>query len=155
MAIEASLVRRMALVGGGVAAATVTLDQGTKAYVRAHLREDEFHSVAGQEWLGVEHVRNEGSSYGMLGRASALLPAVLTLALGGSMALAAPRQAKPILAAAGAGLIFGGGIGNGIDRATGDRKVTDFLHATDLFAYFNVADMGLAAGLGAFALAVR
>lgn len=151
--MEACSMRRMAMVGGGALVATVAVDQASKAVVRATIPEDAFVPIAGQDWLGLTNYRNDGVSYGLLPGVGPLVPAIVTAGLGGALAFTAGRTHRPLLAAAGAGLVVGGGIGNVIDRLH-EGSVRDFLHVTDAFANFNLADTAVWAGLGAFGAAM-
>lgn len=132
-------------------AATIAVDQTSKAVVRARVAPGERIEVGAG--IGIEHVRNDGASLGMfpginkwatLGAAAAAPAAALWLARSGS--------ANPPLAAIGAGLVAGGGIGNFVDRAR-DGAVTDFISLDGLFTC-NVADVAITAGLAVLGAAV-
>jgi signal peptidase II len=135
------------LVGAGVAAAaTVAVDQASKALVRSTMDENETHGIAGGQ-LGIGHVENRSSAYGLLGRFPSWVPAVGTAVVGGALLALNRGTSKPLLAGIGAGLLIGGGAGNVIDRLQ-HGSVTDFAHVTNAFGYFNAADVAIDAGLG-------
>jgi signal peptidase II len=135
------------LVGAGVAAAaTIAVDQASKALVRSRMQPGELHRAAGGQ-LAIGHVENPSSAYGLLGRLPSWVPAVGTAAIGGALLALNRGTSKPLLAGIGVGLLVGGGAGNVIDRLH-RGSVTDFAHVTNAFGYFNVADVAIDAGLG-------
>jgi signal peptidase II len=145
------------LVGAGIAAAaTLAVDQVTKAVTRATIEPNETRDLALGGAIGVGHVRNYGSAYGIIGEMPAWIPAVGSLAIGGALLAMGRTSRMPLVAGVGAGLVVGGGLGNVIDRVH-QGHVTDMLHTTDAFGYYNVADVainaGLASGLGVLLLA--
>jgi signal peptidase II len=135
----------MLAAAGVAAAATIAVDQASKALVRSRLEPGEFHRAAGGQ-LAVGHVQNHGSAYGLLSHMPPWAPTVGTAVIGGAMLALNRGTSKPVLAGIGAGLVLGGGAGNVIDRLH-QGHVTDFLHTTDLFGYYNVADVAINAGL--------
>jgi signal peptidase II len=142
----------MLVAAGVAAAATIAVDQVTKAVVRGTMAPGEIHRADLHGRFAVGHVQNHGGGYGIIGELPPWAPAVGTAVIGGAL-LAFNRGAKhPALAGIGAGLLIGGGIGNVIDRLH-QGHVTDFIHTTDAFAYYNVADIGITAGLGVAGLA--
>ena len=136
----------MLVAAGVAAAATLVVDQATKAIARDAIEPGAIRDVALDGTIGVGHIQNEGSAYGLIGDMPTWVPAVGTAVIGGGL-LALNRGSKiPVAAGIGAGLVIGGGLGNVIDRVH-QGHVTDFLHTGDAFGYYNAADVALNAGL--------
>lgn len=152
------------LVTAGIAAgSTLAVDQVTKAMARSAFEPDETRDLAAGGAIGIGHVENHGSAYGIIPVMPTWAPAVGTAMVGGTLLAVAARHAgggrasmTTMAAGIGAGLVIGGGLGNVIDRVH-QGHVTDMLHTTDLFGYYNVADVainaGLVAGVGAIMFA--
>jgi len=135
----------------GLTALVLALDQATKVLIhQVVMAPPRILEVTG--FLNLVLVWNPGISFGLLGEGSAvqawLLAAFGTIVAGGLLGwvlLGAPGR----LAAAGAGLIAGGALGNVIDRLR-FGAVMDFV---DVHAYgwhwpaFNVADAAITAGV--------
>jgi signal peptidase II len=129
-------------VAAVLAAAVFILDQVTKAIVRATLDPgEEVPVVPGFQFT---LVRNEGIAFSLFpGRQS--LIATLTVVALAVIALALVRLVgRNTYVAAGAGLLFGGSMGNLVDRLV-HGGVTDFLDPVHWPA-FNVADIGITTG---------
>jgi signal peptidase II len=137
----------MLVAAGVAAAATIAIDQTTKAIVRGTMAPGEIHRADQGGQFSIGHVKNHGAAYGSFDGIGAAIPAVVTGALGAGLLFANRRSTHPLLAGIGAGMAIGGGIGNVIDRAHQDY-VTDFIHTTDAFGYYNVADVGITGGIG-------
>ena len=153
-----AMTRRMLVVAGAAALGTIAIDQSTKAIARSTMQPGETHDLALDGRIGTGHVQNHGSAYGLISAMPTWVPALGTAAVGGAM-LALNRGSKhPLLVGVGVGLVIGGGAGNVIDRIH-QGHVTDFIHTTDAFGYYNVADaalnVGLAASIGAVLLQAR
>jgi signal peptidase II len=137
------------LVGAGIAAAgTLVVDQATKAITRATMEPGEVRPVALGGQVAIGHVQNHGSAYGLVGSMPPWVPAVGTAVIGGALLTMSRQSRTPMLSAVAAGLVIGGGIGNVIDRVR-QGHVTDMLHTTDAFGFYNVADVGIVGGLAA------
>jgi signal peptidase II len=125
-----------------VVAATVAVDQATKAIAVASLDRGEQVNV----FLGLDltYVRNEGVAFGALSGGGPVLVAVIALALAGLVAYFALHSTTPLLWLP-VGLILGGALGNLIDRAR-VGAVVDFI---DPIAWpaFNLADAGIVVGV--------
>lgn len=155
---------RVLLAAGIAAGATLAVDQATKAMTRSSMEPNETRDLAFDGAVGIGHIENHGSAYGLVSDMPTWVPAVGTAVIGGTLLAVAARfgssgaQAPMTTMAAGigAGLVIGGGLGNVIDRVH-QGHVTDMLHTTDLFGYYNVADVainaGLVAGVGAIMFA--
>jgi signal peptidase II len=134
-------------------AATVVLDQGTKALVVRSLALHEYVPLV-DGLLSLSHVRNRGAAFGLLSDwdvpyQSALLAALAVLALLAITLyfLRLPAAARlPRLALA---LVLGGAIGNLIDRVR-LGFVVDFVHLywrQHQWPDFNVADSAITVGV--------
>lgn len=147
---------RMLVAAGVAAAATVAVDQATKAIARGTLERGRIHDLAAGGQVAVGHIQNRGSAYGLIDHLPAWAPAIGTAVVGGAFLALNRGTTRPVLAGIGAGLVIGGGLGNVIDRVH-QGHVTDFIHTTDAFGFYNGADValnaGLAIGLGAILFA--
>src|SRR5690606_20561155 len=121
---------RMLAAAGITAAATVAIDQATKAAARRAFEPGEVRDVALGGQVAVGNIENHGSAYGIIGRMPAWVPVVGTAVIGGGLLALNRGSARPMLAAIGAGMVVGGGAGNAIDRLH-QGHVTDFAHTTD------------------------
>ena len=140
---------RLLLIAGLV----VALDQLTKAVVLKTM--PLYHSTTVITGLfSLTHIHNPGGAFGFLSGTSALVRSVVFLAVS-SLAVAmvlyfyhrTPRE-NPALAA-GFALIFGGALGNMIDRLR-FGKVVDFLDfyiGDSHWPAFNVADSAITVGI--------
>ena len=143
----------MLIAAGVAAAATIAVDQATKALVRGSMEPGEMHRADQRGTFSIGHVRNLGGGYGIIGQMPMWAPVLGTAVIGGAMLALNRGSGHPLLAGIGAGMVIGGGIGNTIDRLH-QGHVTDFIHTTDAFGYYNVADIGITAGLGTAGLAL-
>ncbi len=145
---------RLALIAGFV----IGLDQATKAIILAHLPLFEAIEVI-PGFFNITHVQNPGGAFGLFAEHSPFLRKFLFLVISSVAAvivlgfyLNTPKS-HPMLANSFA-LIFGGAVGNLIDRVR-FGKVVDFLDFY-LGAYhwpaFNVADSAITVGITVFAL---
>lgn len=125
---------------GGLTAALVVLDLGTKRWAEAQL-ETPLELVGGMQ-LAVSH--NSGIAFGRLADA----PEVVVLSVVGIalavLALALTRAWLPASPLA-AGLLVGGAIANALDRIS-DGRVTDFIDPPSWPA-FNLADIAITLGV--------
>ena len=148
-------------LGAILAAATVALDQLSKYYVVEILRLGEARFAEGQgpiaiaPFLDLSFVPNPGISYGLFPQNSEVgrwILIGLTLAAVIFIAVWILRT-RSLLTSAALGLIAGGAIGNGLDRAH-YGAVVDFLHLhggairwLDFPYLFNVADAAISLGV--------
>ena len=141
-----------------LAATIVVLDQITKALALTHLVPG-HPLVLAHDWLSLTLVMNPGLAFGLLGT---IEPAwrwmVAALSIVALIVLA--RVALKVLPTGGAtgllavGLIFGGAVGNLIDRAR-FGAVVDFVDVhwrTWHWPAFNVADSAISVGVALLAL---
>lgn len=157
-AVEASSVRtgarvrlRWFLFAVAVAAGAVLIDQGSKALALAQLSEDDRIPLLG-DWLGFQLAFNPGTVMSLGSGSTWLLTVIATVA---SIALLiAASRARSAGWAVAIGLVWGGAVGNLLDRlfappGFGRGHVTDFLAYGNLFIG-NLADViiGIGVGLG-------
>jgi signal peptidase II len=129
------------VVFGGIAALVVIADQLTKWWIRTHLAEGEVLFDKG--FMRIIHVQNTGASFGIFtGHTLLIIIAVFIemILILGIVYLFHKRWAfmDSMLMRVGAGLIFGGAIGNQIDRLMMGH-VTDFIDFK-WWPAWNVAD---------------
>jgi signal peptidase II len=144
--------QKIALIGL-VAGAVLVLDQTTKALVLKHLPlGDSIPVIPG--FFDLTHVHNPGGAFGFLSGMSAefrglLFVAVSLLAVGLILYFYWQTPVRQRFLAVGLSLIFGGAVGNLVDRIR-FGIVVDFL---DLYAgelhwpAFNVADSAITVGV--------
>ena len=137
----------VALAGG-----IVLLDQGTKALVREHVRLYESVSVI-EGFLDLTHIRNTGAAFGLLNSLdipfkAGLMTAVALAALVAIGVFASQLSPREKLARLGLTLVFGGAVGNLIDRVTAGYVVdfVDVYWGGWHFWAFNVADAAITVG---------
>lgn len=141
--------RRRLAVFAAIASAVLAADQVTKALVRAYIGlHDQITVLPDILWL--THVQNDGAAFGVLDGGRWLfvtISAVVLVAILWAL-LALESQSRMLLA--GLGLVFGGAVGNMIDRVA-IGTVTDFF---DLgwFPVFNIADIALDVGVALIVL---
>jgi len=146
------------LAFGALALAVVVLDQATKAWVLAAFELHETLPVI-PGWFHLTYIRNPGAAFGLFsGHAEAFrrpfFLAVTAVALAAILAILwrAPRGRPWLLTALG--LVFGGAVGNLIDRVRWG-EVVDFLDVfwrTHHWPAFNVADSAITVGMGVLIL---
>jgi len=154
-AVEASSARTVArvrfrwfLLACAVAAGAVLIDQGSKALALAQLSEDDRIPLLG-DWLGLQLAFNPGTVMS-LGSDSTWLLTVIATAASIALLIAAARTRSAGWAVA-IGLVWGGAVGNLLDRLLappgfGRGHVTDFLAYGNLFIG-NLADVILGVGV--------
>jgi len=141
-----------------LAAVVVVLDQVSKAVALAHLIPG-HPLVLAERWLSLTLVMNPGLAFGLLGTVPpAWRWVVAALSIAALLVLA--RVALRVLLTGGVtsviavGLIFGGAVGNLIDRAR-FGAVVDFVDVhwrTWHWPAFNVADSAISVGVTLLAL---
>ena len=131
----------------GVAFATITIDQLTKAVVvlaLASARSSHVMELAGGV-LSVEYVENRGAAFGLFRGQGAVLPLLALAILGGLVVYYRRVEAPSVWLMAAVGLVAGGAVGNLIDRIR-LGYVVDFL-AVGPWPKFNVADSAITVGV--------
>lgn len=141
-----------------IAAAVVAADQVTKAMVLANL--PLYHSLAViPGFFDITHIQNPGGAFGFLAGSGPgvrkvvfLFVSLLALVLIFWFYVKTPRTHRFL--ATGFAMIFGGALGNLIDRVR-FGKVVDFLDVyigSYHWPAFNVADSAISVGIGIFVL---
>jgi signal peptidase II len=142
-----------------VAFLAVALDQLSKLWVREYFAVGESQAVI-SGWLDWTHSQNNGAAWSMLAGQRWFLVlvsigvAIFIAMMARDFARQTPRQVLPLCAL---GLIFGGAIGNLIDRIF-YGVVTDFIDLgtpikfIKTFPIFNIADSALTIGVILLAL---
>jgi signal peptidase II len=141
-----------------IAGAVLILDQLTKALVLEHLPLGAGISLI-PGFFDLTHVQNPGGAFGFLaglspGPRGLLFTAVAAVAAGLIVAVYRQTPAEQMLMRVGLALVFGGAVGNLIDRLRFDA-VVDFLdvYVGELhWPAFNVADSAITVGVCLFAL---
>jgi signal peptidase II len=130
-----------------IAGTAVTLDQLSKAWVRANLSVGFVYKP--EAWLSqfarIIHLHNRGAALGIFEDMSALFLA-LGVIIGCSIVFYYPRiPRRDWSLRLGLGLILAGAIGNPIDRLLHQGYVTDFISLGNL-PVFNLADLSISIG---------
>lgn len=128
--------------------AVLGLDQWSKAYIVAHyvLGGESQKMVPGL--LNITYIHNDGGAWGMLSGYTWILLSVTLLVMLICIALLIKVGTKNKLLFWAVCLVFGGGVGNMIDRIFRGGKVVDFIQFDFFkqFPVFNVADCGVVLG---------
>jgi signal peptidase II len=142
------------LILAAISGALITIDQLVKMYVHTHFTLGESVQVV-ENFFNLTYVRNVGAAFGIFGQSHPLfreifflsMPPIAVLVILTILRGVAERDRVNIVALS---LIFGGAIGNYIDRLR-FRYVIDFLdfHLANQYTWpaFNVADMGIVCGV--------
>ena len=142
-----------------ISGAIIALDQLTKMYIYVYFRVGES-AVVIPGFFNITSVRNPGAAFGFLASADSvfrdtffmILPPVAMLIILFILKRVANDDTLQIVALS---LIFGGAIGNYIDRIR-FQHVIDFLdfHFKNYYTWpaFNVADICIVTGIGIFIL---
>jgi signal peptidase II len=134
--------RRTAARAAAVAAAVLAADQVAKAVVRAEIaRGDRIDVLPGVDLV---HVHNRGIAFGLASGGGVVLAVVAVVLLGALLAYFATHADQRGVWLA-TGLLFGGALGNLVDRIRQGR-VTDFVDLP-LWPAFNLADVAITAGV--------
>lgn len=132
----------------------ISLDQLVKIYIHTHYHLGEIHTVIA-DYFDITYIRNFGAAFGILQTAGesfrgpffALVPIVALVAI--ILILRNTKDSQKVQICA-LSLIFGGAIGNYIDRIR-FKYVIDFLdvHYKDIYHWpaFNVADSAIVCGV--------
>ena len=136
-----------------IAACVVALDQITKMWVRSNIPLYKLVPVFG--CLSLTDVRNTGSAFGLFANQVFLLTLVAVIGLVAILLIYRHLAQISLLSSFALGLVFGGAVGNLMDRVV-FGYVTDFILVRvwgDFYwPSFNVADSGIT--VGAIALIV-
>ncbi len=139
------------VIFSGIALLVLVLDQLTKFYFERNYTLGQF-KVLIENHLYLTHVRNPGAAFGILADSPWRLPFFLTVALIAVVGILWYLRTLPVTAKwmhFSLGLIFGGAIGNVIDRIR-LGEVVDFI-GVHWYQYhwpaFNVADSAISVGV--------
>ena len=141
----------------GIAALVIAADQYTKYLIVKIMGNHVMHVVI-PHFFNIVHVQNPGGAFGVFAGQSATFRAVVFIfitlfAIGLIVYLQVKTPATYRLFSVGLALIFGGAIGNIIDRIHSGR-VTDFLDVcigNYHWPAFNIADSAITIGMIIFA----
>ncbi len=130
-----------------IAAFVVSLDQISKSWVNSHL--DLYETIPLIGCLSLTHVRNTGSAFGLFANQAFLLALVSIVGLVTILLFYRYLSKSNILGILALSLVFGGAVGNLIDRMR-FGYVTDFIDVRlwgDFhWPTFNVADSAITVG---------
>jgi len=138
------------------AALVIALDQFTKQLAITHLMQNEESLVLIAEWLKLTYTENTGIAFGLsLGSPMILIVSTTLILAALFLYVVFSKNRNPVFMIT-FGLIFGGGIGNSIDRVLSGR-VVDFIHVDlyqgylfgswiSLWPVFNIADSAITIG---------
>lgn len=135
----------------GIAVAVLLIDQLSKWWIRGALVPGEERAIV-PGLVHLSHVVNHGAAWGMLDGQRWLLIGISVIVVTALIAAMQRIAAQGRLVAAGMGLIFGGAVGNLIDRIA-FGSVTDMIDMDTPIAFvrdfpvFNVADSALTIGV--------
>jgi signal peptidase II len=120
----------------------VILDQLTKWLIISTVSlGQQFHLLPG---IGIQYITNTGATFGILQNQNLVLAILTAAVVFGIVYYAKEFQKHPFLRIS-AGLIFGGGVGNLIDRLV-HQHVIDFI-AIGWWPRFNIADSAITIGI--------
>jgi len=130
-----------------IAVFVVALDQISKLWVRSYL--DSYETIPLVGCLSLTNVRNTGSAFGLFANQAFLLAIVAIVVLVAILLFYRYFSRSNILGISALGLVFGGAVGNLIDRLR-FGYVTDFVDVRlwrDFhWPAFNVADSAITVG---------
>ena len=138
------MTRRVAVRFAPIVALVIGADQATKAVVRAGMEIGESVPLL-DGVLNLTHVSNEGAAFGLFKGSVPFFIAMAVVVLGAIAWVLWRYRGDSLLFATSLSLIFGGAVGNLIDRAVAGR-VTDFIDV-HIWPVFNVADIALDVGV--------
>jgi signal peptidase II len=130
-----------------IAACVIVLDQITKLWVRSHFALYEVMPIFG--CLSLTNIRNTGSAFGLFVNRAFLLALIGVIGILAILLFYRYFSKSSLLGISALGLVFGGAIGNLIDRFS-FGYVTDFIDVRLWRDYhwptFNVADSAITVG---------
>jgi len=149
-----------------IAAAVVVLDQISKYIVKTNMRIGESFNLV-EHILDIRYIENKGASFGILKDHRWVFMTLSTVALAlmaGAIVYLGQKKLKKHnrLIGIALALMFGGGVGNMIDRffnesvlEPGTKAVVDFFEFAFVdFAVFNVADTFICIGSALFVISM-
>jgi signal peptidase II len=132
-----------------VAVTVIVVDQVTKALVRADIPVGSHREIT--SFLDLVDVRNDGVAFSAFGGSPGIVVGLIAIALVALLWYFGTHAGKPFVWLA-TGLLFGGALGNIIDRVL-DGAVTDFIKFSHWPA-FNVADIAINVGVVVLVIAL-
>jgi signal peptidase II len=132
-----------------IAAVTLALDQGAKALVLRYLHTGQSLSLFGTG-ARLTLTRNAGSAFSLVHQSDVLLISLGVLVCGGIAALVALRPDLQCCHVVPLALIWGGSMGNVLDRLC-RGAVVDFVDL-QVWPVFNVADVAITVGFVVLAI---
>lgn len=136
----------------------ICLDQLTKIYIHTHFLEGESVSVL-QNFFSITYVQNRAAAFGFLGSLNESFRSMFFLVIPPVAAIiillmlrATPE--KDLVSVLSLSAIFGGAIGNYIDRLRYGFVVDflDFFYGSAHYPAFNVADIAIVTGISVMIL---
>jgi signal peptidase II len=129
----------------------IAVDQLTKRLIADPISPGEEHAILpGVQFV---HARNQGVAFGVLPGNSAIVIALIGLALVGLLLYFARDVSRPLVWLP-TGLLLGGALSNVADRAY-QGSVTDFIQLPLGWPPFNLADVSITVGVFALALVIE
>jgi signal peptidase II len=130
-----------------IAAFVAAIDQTTKLWIRSHLALGESLPEVG--FVRLTHLQNTGSAFGLFANQAFLLTLIAIVGLVLILLFYRYLSEYSVLGISALGLVFGGAVGNLIDRIR-LRYVTDFIDVRLWHDFhwpaFNVADSAITVG---------
>lgn len=143
---------KLAVIAGGI----ILLDQFTKALILRYLPLNKTTPVIGG-FFNLTHIYNPGGAFGILANLSPTLRSIIflfisSLAVGLIFYFYKKTPSQYVWLAAAFALIFGGAVGNLIDRIRFGMVIDflDFYLGNLHWPAFNVADSAISIGIGIF-----
>ena len=130
-----------------MAGAVVFFDQFTKAWARTDLNPGESLPVI-RNFFHLTLIENRGIAFGLFPGADKVLLWVITLSIAALGVFVLTGASRPSQTQWAVALIFGGAVGNWIDRIR-NGAVTDFLDFR-IWPVFNFADSAITVGVALF-----
>jgi signal peptidase II len=124
----------------------LSLDRALKSLAESNLELGETVEIIGS-FLAIERVENYGAAFSLFeGNKLFLIIAPIIILVGLLLYLFIRRESLNLMFYLAFGLVFGGGLGNLIDRGM-HGKVTDYISVSN-FPVFNFADICVVCGVG-------
>ena len=131
----------------GLAGAVIVLDQLTKSWLVANVGKGEVRQVFG-DWVRLVYHQNTGALFGMF-RDQAVLFGLISIGVIGLIVVYHARTGRSLYMSIALGFLFGGAIGNLIDRLRLGYVIdwVDMGIGSSRFYTFNVADSAISTAI--------
>ncbi len=132
------------------------LDQTTKSWIASNIPFNTYgwpgQIVVIEQFFNLVHVGNTGAAWSLFAGKSMLLAVLAIATLGGIFLWRHQLGLRSRMAQIGFGLLCGGIVGNLVDRLLHDHVIDflDFHFGGYVYPTFNVADMGICAGVAIY-----